>query len=80
MEILIINIIIIIIIIIININMQLYGCKWIQGVTNCKRCLIDSSAVQCSPSVLICVSSHSFNIINNNVNKIAESWSIRHVL
>ena len=51
-----------------------------QGVTNCRRCLRDSSAVQCLPSFLIYVSSHSFNIINNKVNKIAESCSIRHVL
>ena len=59
--------------------MQLYGCYWIQGVTNCRRCLRDSSAAQCWLPFLICVSSHSFNIINNKVNKIAESWPIRHI-
>ena len=51
-----------------------------QRVKYCKRSLRDSSAIQCWLPFLICVSSHSFNIINNKVNKIAESWSIRHIL
>ena len=51
-----------------------------QGVTNCRRCLRDSSAVQCLPSFLIYVSSNCFDFINNKVIEIAESWSIRHIL
>ena len=51
-----------------------------QRVTNCRRCLRDSSAVQCLPSFLIYVSSNCFDFINNKVIEMAESCSIRHIL
>ena len=60
--------------------MQLHSCNWMQGVTNSRRCLRDSSVVQCLPSFQIYVSSNCFDFINNKVIEIAESWSIRHIL
>ena len=44
-----------------------------QGVTNCRRCLRDSSAVLYLPSFQIYVSSNCFDFINNKVIEIAES-------